>query len=41
MYLRRYKHKEVRSNKDDKNQLMVLHFSVKCNVRETYEHLTV
>jgi hypothetical protein len=29
MYLRLYKHREVRSDKDDKNQLMVLHFSVK------------
>jgi hypothetical protein len=39
MYLILHKHREVRCDKDDDNQLIVLHFSVKCNIRESYEHL--
>ena len=39
MYLRLHKRREVRCNKDEKHQLMVLRFSVKCNIRESYEHL--
>ena len=39
MYLRLHKHREVRCDRDDKNQLMVFRFSVKCNVRDSYEHL--